>query len=88
MLRTTIFTGLSAILQSLIDVKDKDKVGRSESSSNKTNLLNSSIVRKSIRAGYLNSKGAKNDGDNTKKGVKVFTGSDYLTLNTKMIFNQ
>ena len=58
MLKTTSFTSLSSILQSLINAPDKDKIGRNKSGGNKTNLLNLFVSKKSTGAGYLISKGA------------------------------
>ena len=90
----TSLTGLSIILQLLINAADGDEVGRGESGGNKTNLLNPSASKRSIGADYLTSKGAKNDGNNRKKsgsnitkGVKAVRDSDYLTPNTKKVFN-
>ena len=59
MLKTTSSTSLSTILQLFIDMADKDKVGGSKSSGNKTNLSNLSALKESTGAGYLTSKGAK-----------------------------
>ena len=73
---------------------DEKEVGESESGGNKMNLSNLSSSKKSIRAGYLTSKGIKKGGNNpkrgggnTKKGVKVTRGSDYLIPDIKKVFN-
>ena len=94
MLRTTNAIGLSTILQSLIAVADKDNVDASKSDGNKTNLSNLFTFKKSIGAGYLTSKGSRKGSENSKKGshntkkcVKADRGSNYLTPNTKKIFN-
>ena len=84
MLRTSSFTGLSTILQS-IDVADKDEVGKS--GGNRTNLSNSSALTRSIRANYLTFGGVKKGGGNTRKGVKAAKRSDYLTPVAKKTFN-
>ena len=93
-LKTTIFTGLSTISQSSIDVADEEEIGRSEIGGNKTNLSNPSVSKKSTKAGYLTSRGnkkgsnnPKKDGGNTKKGVKAVRGSDSLTPDAKKAFN-
>ena len=87
-------TGLLTILQSLIDVAEKDEVGGVESDSNKTTLSNPSALKKSIRTGYLTLQGAKKSannlkkgGGNTKKGVKAARGSNYLILDAKKALN-
>ena len=66
------------ILQLSIDVASSNKIGEVESGGNKTNLSNSSVSKKSTRAGYPNSKDVKDGNDNpnsasgnTKKGVKL-----------------
>ena len=64
---------------------DEDEVG--ESGDNGTNLSNPSALTRSTGAGYLTSRGAKKSGGNTKKGVKVVRGFDYLTLAAKKVFN-
>ena len=73
---------------------DKDKIDRDESDGNETNLSNSSMSKKSTRAGYPTCKGAKkrdnntnSGGGNTKKSVKAVKRSNYLTPNTKKTFN-
>ena len=86
MLKTSSFTGLLIILQS-IDAADKDKVGVGESIGNETNLSNSSLSKKYTRVGYLTSKGAKTGSGNTKKGVETAKVSDYLTPAIKKGFN-
>ena len=84
MLKILSPTSSLTILQS-IDVADEDEVG--ESSSNKTNLSNPSALRRSTKAGYLTSRGAKKGSGNTKKGVKAVRSSDYLTSAAKKAFN-
>ena len=79
MLRISNHTRLLSILQS-IDMAEKDEIGGSKSGGNKTNLSNLSPSKRSTRAGYLTSGGAK-------KGVKAAKGSDYLTLAAKKAFN-
>ena len=86
MLKTSSSTGSSIILQS-IDVADKDKIGRSGSGSNETNLSNSFTSKRSTGAGFLISKGAKTDGNKTKKCVKATKGPDYLNPAAKKAFN-
>ena len=72
----------------------KDEVGGNESYNNETNLLNLSVSKKSIEAGYLtfgNAKKGDNNlkrgGSNIKKGVKAAKDSVYLTLDNKKAFN-
>ena len=78
----------SIILQSLINATSDKDIGGSESNSNETNLLNLSVSKKSIRAGYLIFKSTKRIGDNnTKKDVKAIRGFNYLTLSAKKAFN-
>ena len=86
-LKTTSLTGLSIILQLLINIVDEDKFGEGKSSSNKTNLSNLSALKNFIGAGYLTSKGAKRGNGNNKKGVKAARGSNYLISGTKNAFN-
>ena len=74
-------------MQLLIDAADKDKASGNESSSNETNLSNSSTLKKSTGAGYLTSKGAEKSGNNTKKYIKAAKRSDYLTSGTGKTFN-
>ena len=69
-------------------------VGGGKTGGNKTNLLNSSSSKKSIKTGYLISKNAKKSGGNskngngnTKKGVKAARSFNYLTLGTPKAFN-
>ena len=64
-----------------------NKIGRSESDDNKTNLSNPSASKKSIGAGYLISKDAKRGSGNTKKSVKAIRSSYYLTSSAKKTFN-
>ena len=85
MLKISSFTGLSTILQS-IDMANENKVENKKSGGNKTNLSNSFISTKSTRAGYLNFRGAKRDGGNTK-GVKVTGGPNYPNPATIKVFN-
>ena len=85
MLRTSSFTSLSTILQS-INVADKDKI--EESGGNGTNLSNPFASIKSIEADYLTSGSAKRGGGNTKKGVEGVRDFDYLTPAAKKAFNQ
>ena len=73
---------------------DKDEVGKSKSGSNKTNLSNPSILKRSTGAGYLIFKGAKtgnsninSGGGNIKKSVKAAKGFDYLIADAKKVFN-
>ena len=66
---------------------DKNKVGDSESSGNEINLSNLSALKKSTRAGYLTSGGAKKGSGNSKKGVKAARGPNYLNLAVKKVFN-
>ena len=94
MFRTTSFAASSTNWQSLIDVVDEDKVGGGKSGGNETNLSNPSALKKSTRAGYVTSKGAKIDGENpkrgsgnTKKGVKADRDSNYLIPDIKKTFN-
>ena len=82
------------VLQSLIDAMGKNEAGGGKDGGNKTNLLNSSILKESIRAGYLTSKGVKkceikpnSGGGNTKKNFKAARGSDYLISSAKNAFN-
>ena len=84
MLRTLSSTGSSTILQS-IDMADENELD--ESGGNETNLSNSSASKRSPRAGYLTSGGAKRGGGNTKKGVEAARGSDYLISAIKKAFN-
>ena len=91
-LKTTNLSGSSTILQSLINALDQDEVGKS--GGNKRNLSNLSALKRFIRGGFLISKGAKrgdgntnSGGGNTKKGVKAIRGSNYLTPDTKKVFN-
>ena len=86
MLRTLSFTGSLTILP-LIDAADEDEVGGSKSDVNKTNLSNPSALKKFTRAGYLTFKDTKRGGGNTKKGVEVAKGSDYLISAIKKVFN-
>ena len=65
MLKTTNFISLSTISKSSIDAADEDEGGKS--GSNKTNLLNSFALKKSIKAAYLTSKGTKKGGNKFKK---------------------
>ena len=94
MLRITIFIGSLTILQSSIDMAEKNEVGGGESDGNETNLSNPSASKKSTKAEYLTSGGAKKGGNNpkmgggnTKKGVEAARSSDYLTLDAKKAFN-
>ena len=82
MLRTLSLTGSSTILQT-IKAADEDRVDDGESSSNKTNLSNSNVSKRLIRASYLTFQGTKKGGSNTKKGVKAIEGSDYPTSAVK-----
>ena len=66
---------------------DKDKVVRGESDGNKTNLSNSFMSKKSTRAGYLTSGGAKRGEGNNKKGVKAAKTPNYLNSAAKKAFN-
>ena len=45
------------------------------------------MSKRSIRAGYLTSGGAKRSDGNTKKDVKAAKSSDYLTPAAKKAFN-
>ena len=88
MLKTTNPTELSSILQLLIDAADEKEVCGSDS--NETNLLNSSLSKKSIGTDYLTFESAKKGGGNSKKGsgntkkdVKAVKGSNYLILDAK-----
>ena len=90
MLKITKPTGWSTILQSLIDMVDKDKIGGAESDNNETNMLNPSISKKFTGAGYLISESAiksddspKSGGGNTQKGVEAAKSLKYLTSNAK-----
>ena len=94
MLKTTSFTNLSTILQSLIDATDKDEIDEGESDSNETNLVNSFKSKRSTGTGYLTFGGIKKGGNNlqrgggnTKKCIKAAGGSKYLTPNIKKAFN-
>ena len=94
MLIMTNPTGLSTISQSLIGMADKDEVSGSESGSNKTNLSNPFVLKRSIEGCYLTFKGAKKGGNNLKKGgnntkksARAGRGSDYLTPDAKKTFN-
>ena len=86
MLRTLSFTGSSTILQS-IDPADENKIGRGESSDDETNLSNLSASKWSTKTGYVTFESTKRGDANTKKGVKVAKGSNYLTSASKKAFN-
>ena len=58
-----------------------------ESGGNETNLSNLSTSTRSTGAGYLTSGGVKRGNGNTKKGVKVARGFDYLIPAAKKAFN-
>ena len=92
MLRITNPTASSTISQSFINTADEHIVG--ESDGDKTNLSSLSASKKSIKVGYLTSKGVKKGGNNPKKGsgnikkgVKAIRDFNYLTLDTKKVFN-
>ena len=87
MLKTKSFTGLLTILQSLIDMVDKDEVDRGKNGGNEIYLSNPSALKKSTEAGYLTSKSNKKGGSNTKKGFKAAKGFNYLTLGPKKPLN-
>ena len=86
-LRTISPIGLSIILQLLIDVTNENEISGVKSDGNKTNLSNLSATKKSTRAGYPTSEGAKKGGGNTKKSVKAAKGFNYLILGAKKAFN-
>ena len=78
----------------MIDAIGNNEIGRGKVGANETNLSNSFISNKSIRAGYLIFKSTKkgggnsnSSGSNTKKGVKAAKGSNYLTQGAKKTFN-
>ena len=82
------------VLKLLIDAVSNNKIDGGKNIGNKTNLSNSFASKKFIRADYLIFKCIKksggnsnNSGNNTKKGVKIARGSDYLTLGNKKAFN-
>ena len=70
-----------------MNAADEDEVGNGESGGNEMNLLNLSTSKRSTRAGYLTSGGAKRGGGNTKKGVKATKGYNYLIPSAKKTFN-
>ena len=86
MLRILSFTGSYTILQS-IDMADENKIGGGKNNDNKTNLSKLFTSKKSTKAGYLTSRGAKKGGGNTKKDVEVTRDSDYLIPAIKKAFN-
>ena len=86
MLKNSNLTISSTISQS-IDMANENEVHDGESKDNETNLSNLSVSKRSIKADYLISKGAKRGGGNTKKCVKAAKGPDYLNLATKKAFN-
>ena len=78
----------------MINAPDEDEVGGNEINSNKTNLSNQSILKKSTGTSYLTFESAKKSSDNPKKGgsnskkdVKAIRGSNYLILDAKKTFN-
>ena len=92
MLKTTNPTGLSTMLQLLINATDKNEVGTS--CNNKTNLSNPSLLKRSTKAGYLIFESAKKGGNNSKGGgnnnknsFKAAKSSNYLTSDAKKTFN-
>ena len=86
MLKTTSPIDLLNILQSIINMVNKNKVGGGKIGC-KTNLSNPSVSKKSTKTCYLTSGGAKRGGGNTKKDVKAAKGSNYLTSDAKKVFN-
>ena len=85
---------ISIFLQLLINTAGNNKTDGNEKDGNKTNLLNLSASKKSIKAGYLTSKGTKksggnpnSNGSNTKKGIKTTKSFNYLTPDAKKVFN-
>ena len=87
MLKTIRLTNLSTILQLLIDMADKNEVGRGKSDGNETNLSNLSVSKRFTGASYLTSGGTKKGGGNTKKGVKATKSSNYLILDANKAYN-
>ena len=88
MLGTISLTGLSTVLQSLIDEADKDKVGGDKTGSHETRFLSISFTsnKKSTGIGYLIFS-VKKGNQAAKKGGKGARSSKYLTLGTKKTFN-